>query len=98
MDEGSDDGSTNYHYEVLVSNDGHNFSSVGSVQKNSTTDNYEYLYAVGAGNRGVYFFRIKQIWTNGYTRFSEVKSLAQRKICIYPDTQFIPIAPSGIVE
>jgi hypothetical protein len=93
---GSDDGSTNYHYEIEVSNDGHNFSSVGSVQKNSTTDNYDYLYAVGAGNRGVYFFRIKQIWTNGYTRFSEVKSMALEKSTL-PGYTIYPNPSSGIV-
>lgn len=95
---GSDDASTNYHYEIEVSSDGHNFSGVGSVQKNSTTDNdlYKYLYAVGAGNRGVYFFRIKQIWSNGYTRYSEVKSMALEKSTL-PGYTIYPNPSSGIV-
>jgi hypothetical protein len=93
---GADDGTTNYHYEIETSRDGHHFATVGSVEKNSTTDNYQYLYAAGAGDRGVYFFRIKQVWTNGYTRFSEVKSMALEKSTL-PGYTIYPNPSSGIV-
>lgn len=73
---GYDDPFTNYHYEVEVSRNGRNFITVGSVQKNTTNnDVYKSVYHSAAGEKGVYFFRIKQVYSSGYSRFSNIRQV-----------------------
>jgi len=74
---GYDDPFTNYHYEVEVSRNGRNFITVGTVQKNTTNnDIYKAVYRSAAGEKGVYFFRIKQVYSSGYSRFSNIRQLS----------------------
>lgn len=68
-----DDHGSNYHYEVEVSRDGYHFSSISTLSVNPASSDYNYLYAIGENAGGRYFFRIKQVYSNGYTRFSEIK-------------------------
>jgi hypothetical protein len=87
---GFDNDATNYHYEAEVSRNGYNFLSIGSFPINSSTQNYKLLYASSRNESGRYFFRIKQVYSNGYTRFSEIRfieleSSAFPKFTVYPN-------------
>ncbi len=72
---GSDDPEKNYHYEIELSKDGFHFSSVYSLPESiSIDDNYRFVYSNMENNGSrLYYFRIKQVYSNGYTRFSDIK-------------------------
>jgi len=73
---GYDDPYTNYHYETQLSRNGRNFITVSTVPKNATnTDAYRSVYRSASGENGVYFFRIKQVYSNGYSRFSNIRQV-----------------------
>lgn len=72
---GLDENSKNFHYEVEVSRSGHYFTGIGSIEKNQSTDHIYKFYYSANGDGGVYFFRIKQIYSNGYSRFTDIKSI-----------------------
>lgn len=94
---GYDDPFANYHYEAEVSRNSRNFISVGMVPKNNgTTDVYRMLYDVPNGETGSFYFRIKQVYSNGYVRYSNIKQMvlessASVKFSLYPNPS------SGIV-
>jgi Secretion system C-terminal sorting domain len=66
-----------YRYEVEMSKDGRSFATVGQVAKNTTNnkDLYKFIYTTGPTEKGMLFFRVKQIYAMGYTRFSDVKQV-----------------------
>ena len=66
-----------YYYEAEVSKNGKNFSSIGQVPKSESGSIilYKLTYTVGNGESGVFYFRIKQVYTNGYVRYSNIKQL-----------------------
>jgi len=70
---GFDDLEKDYHYEIQLSHNGNNFTTVDTVQKSSSGIGYKYIYTTGKSENTRYFFRIKQVYSNGYPRFSEVK-------------------------
>jgi hypothetical protein len=73
---GFDDVFANYHYEVEISRNGRNFSSIASYDKNIlTNDPYKMLYTVPNGETGAFYFRIKQVYSNGYVRYSNIKQV-----------------------
>ena len=73
---GYDDPYANYHYEIQLSRNGSNFITVSTVPKNATnTDAYRSVYRTANGEKGVYFFRIKQVYSNGYSRFSNIRQV-----------------------
>ncbi len=86
-----DDPSLSYHYEAEVSRDGINFSGIGSLQKNTeTTAPYKILFTALNGESGMHYFRIKQVYANGYIRYSntrqvKLESSARTKFSIYPN-------------
>ncbi len=88
---GYDDAFGNYHYEAQVSRNGSNFTSIGSLPKNLTgTDPYRVLYTAPNGENGLYYFRIKQVYSNGYVRYSNIKQVtlgnsAPTKFSVYPN-------------
>jgi hypothetical protein len=87
---GFDDLYANYHYEAEMSRDGNNFSSIGVFPKNTTNDPYMLLYTAPNGEEGSYYFRIKQIYSNGYVRYSNIKHVilgnsALPKFSLYPN-------------
>lgn len=94
---GYDDPFANYHYEAEVSRNSRNFVSIGSLPKNNgTTDVYRLLYDVPNGETGTFYFRIKQVYSNGYVRFTNIKQMvlessASVKFSVYPNPS------SGIV-
>ena len=87
---GSDDPARDYHYEIQMSHDGSNFSTIQIMAKNFSAGSYKYIYAAGISKNPKYYFRIKQVYSNGYPRFSEARSVElensnQPKINIYPN-------------
>ncbi|HTD93925.1 MAG TPA: choice-of-anchor E domain-containing protein [Chitinophagaceae bacterium] len=88
---GFDDAFAEYSYVAEVSRNGYNFSSIGSATKNmSTTESYKLLYTAQSGSKGLYYFRIKQIYANGYVRYSNIKQVQLEssggiKFSIYPN-------------
>lgn len=88
---GYDDAFAEYHYEAEVSKDGKQFISIGSLQKsNQLNAIYRLAYTVGNGEKGVFYFRIKQVYSNGYVRYSNIKQLelessVTTRFSVYPN-------------
>jgi hypothetical protein len=86
-----DDNKSFYHYETEVSRDGIHFSTIGQVQKNVImNDPYNFVYAAGANETGAFFFRVKQVYSTGYTRFSDIRQITLSnstlpKFTVYPN-------------
>jgi hypothetical protein len=94
---GYDDPLANYHYEAEMSRNGHNFVSIGSVPKNTTnTDPYKLIYRTISGQTGVYYFRIKQVYSNGYSRFSNIREVTLEN-SDFPKFTLYPNPSNGIV-
>lgn len=73
---GYDDMFANYHYEVELSRDGHSFISINSFTKhNDGNESYKMTYTVPNAENGVFYFRIKQVYSNGYVRYSNIKQV-----------------------
>ena len=86
-----------YHYEAEMSRDGHKFKNIGIILKNTTNaDPYRLKYTAINEESSVYFFRIKQIYSNGYTRFRDIKS-TELKSSGSPKFNFYPNPSNGIV-
>ncbi|HMG67877.1 MAG TPA: choice-of-anchor E domain-containing protein [Chitinophagaceae bacterium] len=87
---GYDNPDDNYHYEMEMSRNGSNFTTIGKQPKVVfESSGYKFLYAAKNGN-GTYFFRVKQVYSNGYSRFTDIKSVELEntnnpKINIYPN-------------
>jgi len=65
-------------------------------KNNGTTDVYRMLYDVPNGETGSFYFRIKQVYSNGYVRYSNIKQMvlessASVKFSLFPNPS------SGIV-
>jgi hypothetical protein len=86
-----DDVFANYHYEVEISRDGKSFSSIASYDKNRlSADPYKMLYTVPNGETGTFYFRVKQVYSNGYVRYSKIKlvtlgSPVTTKFSVFPN-------------
>jgi hypothetical protein len=94
---GFDDLSSDYHYEAQMSRDGHNYISIGSVPKNTINgDPYRLVYRAFGGESGAYFFRIKQIYSNGYSRFSNIRQVTLEN-SDFPKFTLFPNPSNGIV-
>lgn len=73
---GFDDPGTDYYYVAEVSRDGRQFHTAGRVNKNQPgNDTYQYYYTTRQDERGAMYFRIKQVYGNGFSRFSEIKQV-----------------------
>jgi hypothetical protein len=89
--QGYDEIYSSYHYEAEVSRDGNNFSSIGLITKNSgTNETYKLSYTAADAGTGVYYFRIKQVFSNGYVHYSIIKqvrlgSFESKRILVYPN-------------
>jgi hypothetical protein len=94
---GFDDENSDYHYEAEVSRDGRNFSSISSFQKNTANnDPYRFVYRAVNGENGTLFFRIKQVYSNGYTRFSSIRQV-ELKNSDFPAFSLYPNPSNGVV-
>lgn len=88
---GFDDNSPDYHYETEISRDGSHFTSFAQIPKNQINGNpYSYTYTTQENETGTIYFRLKQVYANGYTRFSEIRKVeltgsVNPKFIIYPN-------------
>lgn len=88
---GFDDSYAEYYYEGEVSKNGKVFSSIGSAPKSDQVNNqYKLAYTTNSDESGVFYFRIKQVYANGYVRYSNIKQLelessAITKFSVYPN-------------
>jgi len=87
---GFDNPNAAYHYEIEMSRNGNNFTSIGTRSKMEFEANgYKFFYTATAGN-GDYYFRVKQVYSSGFVRFTDVKSIElentdKPKINIFPN-------------
>lgn len=93
-----DDLETNYRYEVELSKDGRNFFNVGQVAKNMSENSnvYKFIYTASPSYTGVHFFRIRQVYTNGYSRFSDIRTI-DLKNSVYTGFDIYPNPSTGII-
>ncbi|MGK2862597.1 MAG: choice-of-anchor E domain-containing protein [Chitinophagaceae bacterium] len=88
---GVDDSYDNYHYEAEVSRTGSNFSTIGSFSKKiNTNDPYKLSFTAKNGEHGIFYFRIKQVYSNGYVRYSNIRQVklensVSPKFLLYPN-------------
>lgn len=65
-----------YVYDVEMSRDGRHFSQVATLDRQYMANpSYLYSYQISNNEYGRYYFRIRQHWSNGYVRFTPVKSV-----------------------
>ncbi len=85
-----------YRYIVEVSRDGKTFLPAGEVPISQFNDNYSFIYTTGLNETGLFFFRIKQAYSNGYVRFSMIKQVLLENSAI-PKFTLYPNPSNGIV-
>ncbi len=94
---GFNDPGASYRYVTEISRDGMHFTDIGTVEKNAAlNDWYDFVYTTRQHESGMFYFRVKQIYANGYTRFSEVRQLALQNSTI-PKFFITPNPSNGIV-
>jgi hypothetical protein len=94
---GYDDPYANYYYEAQMSRDGHSFASIDSLPKNTdNSDAYRFVYKALNGESGAYFFRIRQVYSNGYSRYSSIKHVILEN-SDFPKFTLYPNPSNGIV-
>ncbi|MFI5128552.1 MAG: T9SS type A sorting domain-containing protein [Chitinophagales bacterium] len=94
---GYDDPEANYQYEAQMSRDGYHFTSIGTLEKNANNaDPYRLVYRATSGQTGAFFFRIKQIYSNGYARYSNIRQ-ATMENSYFPAFTLYPNPSNGIV-
>jgi len=94
---GFNDPGISYYYEPQVSRDGNQFTAVGRVEKNTSgNDLYDHSYTTGQQESGTFYFRVKQVYANGYSRFSEIREVTLRNSTM-PKFFITPNPSNGIV-
>ena len=93
---GFDNPNATYHYEIEMSRNGNNFTTVGTQSKTEFEANgYKFVYTATDGN-GDYYFRVKQVYSSGYTRFTDIKSI-QLENTDMPKINIFPNPSNGVV-
>ncbi|MEO8406522.1 MAG: T9SS type A sorting domain-containing protein [Chitinophagaceae bacterium] len=87
---GYDDPYANYHYEIEMSRTGGYFTSIATFDKKMTDEAYQYLFTAPNGESGRYYFRIRQVYSNGYVRYSNIMHVTlgnsgSPKFSLYPN-------------
>lgn len=98
---GFDDPYSNYYYEAQMSRDGHSFVTIGSLEKNSNVNGnginpYRLVYRAIDGETGTYYFRIKQVYSSGYSGYSNIRQIALEN-SDFPKFTLYPNPSDGIV-
>lgn len=63
-------------YEVEMSRNAINFTSVGEVPPNQLAGTpYQFPFTTSVHESGIFYFRIRQVYANGYSRFSAIRSV-----------------------
>ncbi|RYF82877.1 MAG: T9SS type A sorting domain-containing protein, partial [Chitinophagaceae bacterium] len=85
-------GTDHYYYEIEVSRDGRRFTKAGSMSKLADVANasYNFPYTMKATDYGRYYFRVKQVWYDGYFRYSDVRSIDH----VNPFATYISVYPN----
>ncbi|MER3497532.1 MAG: hypothetical protein C4308_02260 [Chitinophagaceae bacterium] len=86
----------NFSFEPEVSRDGLHFKKLGTIDKKTGLASYNYRYKKGNETNGRFYFRIKQVYANSYTRFSEIKYVDLESAMI-SKLIFYPNPSSGVV-
>lgn len=80
-----------YHYEVEMSRDGVHFTSQGTVNaSNEFGFPYQFPFTSYDQNDVQHYFRIKQVYNTGYSRFSDIRTVTLKnpysaKLILYPN-------------
>jgi hypothetical protein len=88
---GTDDPGMDFYYEVEVSRNAYDYTRVGILEKNDNiSGNFKMNFSALQGETGVYHFRVKQVYSNGYVRFSTTRqvvleSFEKNSFSIYPN-------------
>lgn len=86
-----------YSYVVEKSRNGKDFVAVGRVEKNTDgTDDYRFNYATAQDESGEIYFRVKQVYSNGYSRLSEVRKITLKNSLV-PRFILSPNPSDGVV-
>ena len=94
---GYDEPFTNYYYEAEVSRDGVHFIPIGALPKNNSgTDPYRIPYRAVNGESGTFYFRVKQVYPGGYSRYSNIKQVNLEN-SDFPGFTIYPNPSDGIV-
>ena len=65
-----------YHYEVEMSRDGIHFNSQGKVNLSHETNvPYRFTYTTSEQQNGLFYFRIRQVYVNGFSQFSAIRTV-----------------------
>ena len=73
---GFDDGQADYHYEVEVSRNAYDYTTIGILPKNVTNaGDYKMIFSALKEESGTYYFRIKQIYPNGNVKYSATRQV-----------------------
>lgn len=73
---GSNDVGQSYYYEAEVSRNAYNYTSIGIFQKtDANIENYKMNFSALHSESGIYYFRVKQVYANGYVRYSVTRQL-----------------------
>jgi hypothetical protein len=92
-----DDPNADYRYEAQVSRDGLNFSPIGVFEKNvHNSDPYRLIYTANPGQGGDYFFRIRQVYANGLSKYSNIRQMTLEN-SDFPKFTLYPNPSNGIV-
>jgi hypothetical protein len=66
----------NHHFEILQSNDGIHFHTIGIIMGNGNTSNSnDYSYADLSPSDGMNYYQLKQVDNNGTVSYSSIKSV-----------------------
>lgn len=86
------DDNNDYYYEAQVSSNGRDFTTLDKVQKNMSNANYRLPFTATQG--GTYYFRLRQVYANGYVRFSQIRQVDLEK-STFTKFSFLPNPSSG---
>ncbi len=86
------DDHNDYYYEAQVSTNGRDFTALDKVAKNPTNANYQLPFTATQG--GTYYFRLRQVYANGYVRFSPIRQVDLEK-STFSKFSFLPNPSSG---
>jgi hypothetical protein len=88
---GSIEAGEDFYYVTEVSRNAYNYTPIGILQKNENIDgNYKMNFSALQGQGGMYYFRVKQVYSNGYVRYSTIRQLVlesfeKNPFSIYPN-------------
>lgn len=86
-----------YYYIPEISRNGKDFRAIGRVDRNTgENDQYRFNYVTGPSESGDFFFRIRQIYANGYSRMSEVRKITLKN-SLLPRFIISPNPSTGVV-